>query len=92
MLNEAGEAITEASRESSVTESSVAQTTVISESRDVSESGNPGWQASTLADLEEYGSEQESQEPSMVSEQPSVYTEKEDSNMLVSNNVEGDPT
>ena len=68
MLNEAGEAITEASRESSVTESSVAQTTVISESRQVSESGNPGWQASTLADLEEYGSEQESQEPSMVSE------------------------
>ena len=68
LLAEAGEVITEASRESSVTESSIAPTTEMSETKDVSDSGYPGWQASTLGEVEEYGSEEESQEPSVVSE------------------------
>ena len=58
LLAELGDAITEASRESSVTESSIPPTEV-SESL-VSESGYPGWAASTLGEVEEYGSEEES--------------------------------
>ena len=57
LLNELGDAITEASRESSATESSIAPTTEVSESKEVSDSGYPGWAASTLGEVEEYASE-----------------------------------